>query len=335
MIFRRCDGLIALPAAALMFIALSRTAWADAIDMSFVFIGGLIVLIPLLAFEVFVEGIFYARGLRVPYRKILGLALAANLVSLAAGAPVKVFNSWMYSALLPRDLAAYFRAYPLAVGLGTLIYFVVTLATEYVVVLVWCKRKAVTVAGSRLALTVLTANVATYAVLAPLNYVFTRPIQNIREFTDNSQWASRPLTEIYYTDSTTGHPCSIMTDGSGRRDLNKDEVRDYELMRSTGPLTHDKVGSTEAQTDPGLGSRLKVTTATDSIFLRVNPGLLHLPARQFNEVCVLPNAGEVVFDDYHGLYLLDVTKRRVGKITDGSSFVVPGSVRNKAANKPG
>jgi len=333
--FSRRNGLAALPAAVLMLLAVSRTAWADAIDFSFVFFAGAIVLIPLLAFEVFVEGIFLAWGLKVPYRKVLVLALLANLASLAAGVPVKIFNTAMYAALLPRDLAAYFRAYPRAVGLGTLIYFLVTLATEYAVVLAWCRSKAVTVAGMRLALTVLAANLATYAVLAPLNYVFTRPIQNVRVFTDASEWASRPLTELYYVDATTGHLCSIMTDGSGRRELTKDEVQNYQILREAGSLTHDKVGSIEASTEPGLASRLRVTTATNSILLADNPGLLHLSARQFNDVCILSNAREVVFDDHHGLYLLDVNERRVGKITDGSSFIIPGDtrLRSKAAKK--
>jgi len=390
-------------------------------------------------------------------------------VSLASGVPVKVFNSWMYSALLPKDLAAYFRAYPLAVGLGTLIYFVVTLATEYVVVLAWCKRKAVTVAGTRLALTVLAANAATYAVLAPLNYVFTQPIHNIREFTDNSQWASRPLTEIYYVDSVTKHLCSIMTDGTGRRELIKDEVRDFQFMpeahvvlyqnaanqlclfrvgdqkrvlcctnnnsfatervanspdgkwvgwltsatntehfslrlvlfdtqtdarietpivtdpddydaeiawsttstviflkqakrterltiqpngavevapQGTGPLplaqvygrfsktmhvadhnwdtplTRDEASGIKARSEPGIGSFLNVTEGTDSIWLAVNPGLLHLSERTFGDVCILPNLREVVFDDYRGMYLLDIEKKRVGKIADGSEFIM-------------
>ena len=85
----------------------------------------------------------------------------------------------------------------------------------------------------------------------------------------------------------------------------------------------DKADSIEAVAEPGLGSRLTVTTPDGSIVLADNPGLLHLAARQFNDVCILANhAGEVVFDDGDGLYLLDVKNRRVGKIADGSKFVI-------------
>ena len=154
-------------------------ARADAIDFGFVAVAGAVVLVPLLAFEVFVEAVFLAFGLKFPYRKVLLLSLGANLASLAAGIPVKIFNAWMYPVILPHELAPYFRQYPWAVLLGTAIYFVVTLLVEFFVVARWCRKRAAAVSLRRAAVVVLLANAATYAVLAPLHYFATKPIHDI------------------------------------------------------------------------------------------------------------------------------------------------------------
>lgn len=68
-------------------------ARADSINVGFVAVAGVVVLVPLLVFEVFVEAVFLAVGIQVPYRKVLLLSLGANLASLAAGIPVKIFNA--------------------------------------------------------------------------------------------------------------------------------------------------------------------------------------------------------------------------------------------------
>ena len=125
----------------LLFPAEAR---ADGINIGFVAVAGLVVLIPLMAFEVFVEAIFLAVGLKVPYRKVLLLSLGANVALLVAGIPVKIFNAWMYGAILPHELAPYFRLYPRAAfSRRAAIYFVVTVIVELFVVVLWSRRRAV------------------------------------------------------------------------------------------------------------------------------------------------------------------------------------------------
>jgi hypothetical protein len=209
-------------------------ARADAIDMGFVAMAGAVVLVPLIAFEVFVEAVFLAIGLKVRYHKVLLLSLGANLASLAAGIPVKIFNAWMYFAILPREMAPYFRQYPRAVFLGTAIYFVVTLLVEFLIVFRWCRKRTTGISPRRVALVVFLANAATYSVLAPLHYVATRPIHDIREFADDSRWAQRPVTRIYYVEQDSGNLCSISTDGQGKQILIPDTVKDYQFRSDRG-----------------------------------------------------------------------------------------------------
>jgi hypothetical protein len=217
-----------------LWLLFPTEARADAIDIGFVAVAGAVVLVPLMAFEVFVEAIFLAVGLKVTYRKVLLLSLGANLASLAAGIPAKVFNAWMYPHVLPHELAPYFRHYPEAALLGTAIYFVVTVLVELLVVFGWCLNRRADISLRRAAVVVVLANGATYAVLAPLHYLATRPIHDIQEFTDDTHWAQRPVTRIYYVDSDNGNLCSITTDGHGRQVLVPDTVKDYQFRPDGG-----------------------------------------------------------------------------------------------------
>lgn len=49
--------------------------------------------------------------------------------------------------------------------------------------------------------------------------------------------------------------------------------------------------------------------------------MLRMP-RTIRDIAILPNNEEVVFQHGNSIYLLDVQKRRVGKITDGGDFVI-------------
>lgn len=463
---RRVRPVFLFASVAALCLLFPSEARADAINFGFVALAGVAILVPLTLFTVLVEGIFLAFGLRVPYRRTLMVALIANVASLAAGIPVKVFNAWLYTRFLPRPLAAYFRWYPWAVALGSLIYFLVTLVTEYAVVARWCRKRSVSVGRRRLALTVLVANAVTYAVLAPLHYVATRPTQDVRQFTDHSAWAARPVTEIYYV-NPEGRLCSITTDGRNDHVLIPDVVRDYQyypesqiflyrngdndlsiyrvswtkplLCRRTdqrflmeevasspdgkmiaylsqigrskpyelvlvdmasGRKVRTGIKSDESDYDPGiawstepgklflkssekvrsiritgdleatldvqavssgtleevygrfsgghwyggddwgatfssdtgtgfqayalhgLDSRLRITHDGKSIVVADNPGLLKLSRRQFNDVALLDNGSEMVFDDYHDLYLMDAASGKVGRIAGGSKFIL-------------
>ena len=103
---------------------------ADAIDFPMVFGLGLMVLVPLMAFEVFLEAFVLKLTWKVAFRSLCVFTLVANLLSLAAGIPTKILNAFFYGAFLPEDLPGFFATYPLAVCIGTLFYFAVTVAVE-------------------------------------------------------------------------------------------------------------------------------------------------------------------------------------------------------------
>jgi hypothetical protein len=440
-------------------------ARADAINFGFVAVAGVVILVPLTLFTVLVEGLALAIGFRIPYRRTLMVMLAANLASLAAGIPVKIFNAWMYSQVLPRPLAPYFRQYPYAACLGAAVFFIVTLITEYAVVAAWLRRKHFEISRRRLATVVLIANTITYTVLAPLHYIATRPTNDVREFTDGSAWAEEPATELLYV-SSTGNLCSVTTDGKNMRVRVPDMVRDYQFIPSQGiylyrdgsnnlclfresdrtrvqcwstdkrfmmeqvacrpdggvvaylsrigelkpyelvlydrhsgrtaktgimtdkddydpeiawtedpskllllssrtirpvaiaadltavaqepnasnaplakvygrfstghwwgggdwgaSLSHDTNQTVQAYAMPGLGSHLRITHGGATFVVADNPGLLKLGNRGFNDVCLLSNGQELVFDDHHDIYLVNIEHRKVGRIVDGSKFI--------------
>lgn len=440
-------------------------ARADAINFGFVAVAGVVILVPLTLFTVLVEGLVLALGFRIPYRRTLMVMLTANLASLAAGIPVKIFNAWMYSQILPRPLAPYFRQYPYAAFLGSAVFFGVTLITEYAVVAAWLRRKQIGISRRRLAAVVLIANTITYAVLAPLHYIATRPTHDVREFTAGSAWAEQPATELLYV-STTGNLCSITTDGKNARVRVPDMVRDYQYIpsqgiylyrdglnnlclfresdgtriqcwstderfmmeqvacrpdggvvaylsrvgelkpyelvlydshsgrtaktgiitdkddydpeiawaedpsklfllssrtvrpvaiaanltavaeepnASNGPLakvygrfstghwwgggdwgaclSDDTNQTVQAYAMPGLGSHLRITEKGSPWVVADNPGLLKLGNRGFNDVCLLENTRELVFDDHHDIYLVNLEQRKVGRIAEGAKFI--------------
>lgn len=203
--------------------------FADAINLPLVLLFGIGVLIPLLAFQVVVEGAILARFWRIPFRGLARCVFVANCWSLVAGLPVKIFNAWLYSWLLPADLAGFFAYYPYAVGLGTLIYFLVTCLVETGYVMKWLAREEHSVSRSRIWLGVLIANLATYVVLAPVHYWATRPIHDIQEFTTDTAWASQPVTQILYVDTATQHLKTIRSDGSKPETVVPLPVVDYQV----------------------------------------------------------------------------------------------------------
>lgn len=223
-------GCLPLLAAGLL---LPLEARADGINMGFVVVAGTVVLVPLMLFEILVESAVLGPGLRVPWRQTWSVLLAANLLSLAAGLPVKLFNTWMYAECLPRQMAPHFRLYPWAVALGTAGYFVVTLLVEYPVVARWCRRLELPVRRRRVALAVLGANVATYAILAPLHYYATRPRHDVKEFTDDTRWAAQPPSAVLYI-SPANQLCAVNSDGTNRRIVIPFEVVDYQYQADSG-----------------------------------------------------------------------------------------------------
>ncbi|PWU16733.1 MAG: hypothetical protein C5B50_12845 [Verrucomicrobia bacterium] len=174
---------------------------ADAINIPFVLVAGLVLLVPLLAFEVFVEALVLKQIWRMPYGKLCGFTLLANLCSLLAGIPAQILNSFVDAKILPNDIPGYFTKYATAATVGSLIYFVVTVAVEGVCALVFRRGGRLTVSSGQLWYGILLANVATYIVLAPLHYYGTRPPCQIREFAKDTTWTRNPKTKMLFTSS--------------------------------------------------------------------------------------------------------------------------------------
>src|SRR5215469_5770348 len=90
---------------------------ADSIDLPIALVAGLVVLAPLLLFEVVVEGLVLKRVWSIPFGKLWRYTLIANILSLLAGIPVKILNAGLYYLILPRDLPGYLKWYPWAMAL--------------------------------------------------------------------------------------------------------------------------------------------------------------------------------------------------------------------------
>ncbi len=103
---------------------------ANGIDLPLLLFWGVAVFVPLMLFQIGVEGAILSRCWQIRFRELMTCVFLANCWSLLAGIPVKIFNAWFYSLMLPTDLAVFFARYPYAVTLGTLVYFFVTWLVE-------------------------------------------------------------------------------------------------------------------------------------------------------------------------------------------------------------
>jgi hypothetical protein len=221
-----------------------RPVFADAIDLPLLLFYGIAVFVPLMLFQVTVEGGILSRSWRLPFKQLLRPVFLANCWSLLAGIPIKILNAIIYSFLLPPDFAIYFARYPFVIGLGTLLFFMATIMVEVFYLSRWLNREAVQKARSRIWTGVFLANLATYAVLAPLHYLATRPVNDIKEFTENSAWAMQPAVRIVYVEAQTGHLKSCYSDGTKHQTLVPTRVKDY-LVTSNLDLIlfHDPQGT--------------------------------------------------------------------------------------------
>jgi len=202
---------------------------ANGIDLPLLLLFGVGVFIPLMAFQVGVESAVLSRFWQIPFRELARCTFKSNCWSLVAGIPVKIFNAWLYSVLVPLDLAGFFARYPYAVTLGTLVYFLVTWLVEARYSMKWLEREGHAFFRSRVWSGVLLANLVTYAVLGPVHYYAARPTHNIRDFTADTSWASQPPTQILYVDTETKHLKSIFSDGSSPASLVPVPVVDYQV----------------------------------------------------------------------------------------------------------
>lgn len=225
----RRSALIVAGGMLLGLLLVCRDARADGINVEFVVIAGLALLVPLMLFEVLVEGAVIRRVLGTPFGASLWVALGANMVSLLAGVPVKAAATLWSSNASPKELISFCRFESRAILLWAAVYFVVTCFVEYWVIRAWAKRHGVENRG-RVLTAVLAANVLTYAVLTPAYYLWARPLRDVRELTDTTAWARQPPARVYYVEPATHHLRSIFSDGSGGQEVVPFGVRDYQLV---------------------------------------------------------------------------------------------------------
>lgn len=208
--------------------------FADAIDVPLVVALGLAVVIPLLLFEVTVEAFILKQVWLIPFRTLCGFTLIGNCLSLLAGIPVKIINGTLYGFLLPHDLAGFFAWYPAAVTCGTLIYFCVTIAVEGAYAFRWLRRNGRTIAAGMIWKGILLANLTSYAIVAPLNYYFTRPFESSEnQFVRDTSWTTHPTVKMFFTDSVNSSLKGVHLDGSGLETIVPAGVRDYLLSADT------------------------------------------------------------------------------------------------------
>lgn len=202
---------------------------ANGINVPYFLLLGALVLVPLMAFEVFVESAILRWGWRVQWSDLVRLTLRANLWSLVAGIPVKILNAVIYDAKLPKDLPGFFEAYPLWIGIGTGIYFVVTVAVETLYAF-----RIVGEAGlskRRIFCGMLMANVVTYAVLATVYFAATKPDTGNIQFTRDAKWANEPAILVLFTDATNSHLKVGQVDGTEMRAVVPHPVSEYQVSK--------------------------------------------------------------------------------------------------------
>jgi hypothetical protein len=85
--------------------------FADAINFPLVLVAGIVVLAPLMTFEVLVEGLVLKKAWRLPYGQVCTFTFFANCLSLLAGITTKILNAWLYEHFLPGDIPGFFARY--------------------------------------------------------------------------------------------------------------------------------------------------------------------------------------------------------------------------------
>jgi hypothetical protein len=214
---------------ALLFVAVLLTpfsACADSIDLPLLAGVSIGVAVPLLTFNVLVEGMILARFIRVSFRDLWRPMLWANVVSLVAGLPVTMLNAALAEIFLPTELVARMGAYPTAICVGILNYYLATVLVEFLVLRRKIGKTEFPALTKPLAKGLLVAHVASYAVLGPLFFLYATPKQTVQTFLKDSRWAAQPVARLVFI-APDGQLQTILTDGSGQRTLLTNEVRDF------------------------------------------------------------------------------------------------------------
>lgn len=260
--------------------------FADAIDLPFVFLYGMGVLVPLMLFQVGVEAWILSYIWRGTFRDMTRFTFRANCWSLAAGIPTKLLNALLYGMLLPPEIPEFFARYPYVVGLGTFLYFLVTVLVERAYAIRWLH---VELPPPTLWRGILVANLATYAVLAPLHYYATRPINDVREFARDAHWTKHAETQIAFTDAQTGHLKIKCLGELAAQTIVPTSVKDYLISSNAAVCLFRGEGGTLVLYQRNAG-RSNLVWQTDERF-------------SMNQVAFSPSAERVAFVSEKGSYL--------------------------------
>jgi hypothetical protein len=89
-------------------------------------------------------------------------------------------------------------------------------------------------------------------------------------------------------------------------------------------LPQDKYKDLEVETYPGLGNELVITQGKkDVLHFTVTLGLLHISGFDYlDNPSFIHEGKECVFESGDSIYLMDISKHEIGKITDGNTYIL-------------
>ena len=132
---------------------------------------GLVVILPLLFFEVVVEAMILEQLWSLPFIQLCPFTLFANCWSLLAGIPVRIaflvaVFFWIDDRVNSASLVA----------VAWLVYFLVTLLVETACAFQWLHRHSLSISKWRIIWGIIVANFASYAVLGGLHLYLVRAL---------------------------------------------------------------------------------------------------------------------------------------------------------------
>ncbi|GEM_PF-1262330 len=204
--------------------AIPLSARADGIDLPVALAGGVIFIVPLLAFNVAVEGFISARFFRAKFRDLWWSMCKANILTLLAGIPILILNGVLVSEFAPMAFLGQWSKTIICMKVFN--FFLATVGVEFLFLRKRILRGAFAGAPRVLWRGLFWAHVASYGVLVPL-FVLPGLLGNHpRGYSANTKWACQPPSQVLFV-STNQELQTIMTDGSGHRTLLTNEVRDF------------------------------------------------------------------------------------------------------------
>ena len=132
---------------------------------------GLVVILPLLLFEVVVEALILEQLWSLPFFQLCRFTLFANGWSLLAGIPIRI--AFMVAVIFGIDDRVNSTS---LVAVAWLVYFLVTLLVETACALQWLHRHSLSISKERIIRGIIVANFASYAVLGGLNIYLVRAL---------------------------------------------------------------------------------------------------------------------------------------------------------------